>query len=60
MPVRIFIIEIAPMKREEQNQVAILRWLKKLEYKVSDAPSKSLQRRMGPAVVDELSETVRP
>ncbi len=34
------------------------RWFKKLEDGISDAPRKSLQRRLGLEVVDELAEIV--
>ncbi len=38
--------------------MTIYRWFEKLEDTVSDVPSKSLQRRMGLELLDELMETV--
>ncbi len=40
------------------SQATIKRWFKKLEYKASDAQSKSLQRRARLEVVDELAEII--
>ncbi len=40
------------------SRAAIYNWFKKLEDRVSDAPSKSFQRCMGLEVVGELVEIV--